>query len=419
VPRFHDKNAVRSGAIVMNTGQRFSKICRQAASAALAVAVVLGMAVVAPGSAQAQTFTLLYTFTNTAQGEQPDASLIQDAAGDLFGTTQYGGINGGFGTVFKLDTTGKETVLLSFAGTPDAEDPYSGLTRDKAGNFYGTTLYGGTQGGFGTVFKLRPSGKEIILHSFAGTPDGEDPRSVLVRDSAGNLYGTTQYGGTGGGYGTVFKLDAKGKLTLLHSFAGTPDGEGPYAGLLRDKAGNLYGTTQYGGAGGGYGTVFKLDAKGKLTLLHSFTGTPDGVNPLAGLLRDAAGNLYGTTKYGGAGGGYGTVFKLSAKGKLTLLHSFAGMPDGVNPYSRLIRDSAGNFYGTTFYGGTVGYGTVFKLDTAGKLTILHSFNGSPDGGNPIGGLILDKAGNLYDTTSGGGDLNCGFSGCGTVFKVAP
>src|SRR5580692_433392 len=273
---------------------------------------------------------------------------------------------GGFGTVFKVNTKGGEVVLRSFAGTPDAEDPYAGLTRDKAGNFYGTTLYGGTQGGFGTVFKLH-AGKETILRSFAGTPDGEDPRSVLVRDAAGNLYGTTQYGGTNGGYGTVFKLNAKGKLTLLYSFAGTPDGDDPYAGLLRDKAGNLYGTTQYGGTNGGYGTVFKLNTKGKLTLLHSF----------------------------------------------------AGMPDGQNPYSRLIRDAAGNFYGTTFYGGTTGYGAVFKLDTGGKLTVLHSFNDAPDGANPIAGLILDKAGNLYGTTSQGGDLNCGFSGCGTVFKVTP
>jgi uncharacterized repeat protein (TIGR03803 family) len=382
-------------------------------------AIVFVLGFVATRSAQAQTFTILYTFMSTADGEQPDAPLIQDAAGNLYGTTQYGGTKGGFGTVFKLDTTGKEHVLLSFAGTPDAEDPYSGLTPDKAGNFYGTTLYGGTQGGFGTVFKLDPGGKGTILHSFAGTPDGEDPRSVLVRDASGNLYGTTQYGGTNGGYGTVFKLDAKGKVTLLHSFSGTPDGEDPYAGLLRDKAGNFYGTTMFGGTGGGFGTVFKLDAKGKVTLLHSFAGTPDGVNPLSGLLRDGVGNLYGTTKYGGTNGGFGTVFKLSSKGNVTLLHSFAGTPDGENPYSRLIRDAAGNLYGTTFYGGTSGYGTVFKLDPAGKLTILHSFNDSPDGAHPIAGLILDKAGNLYGTTSDGGDLNCGFSGCGTVFKVTP
>jgi len=404
---------------VTNIAKLISRICVQAAGAALAAAIVIVPVLIAPGLAQAQTFTVLYTFTSTADGEQPDAPLTQDAAGNLYGTTQYGGTRGGFGTVFKLDTTGKEHVLRSFAGTPDAEDPYSGLIRDKAGNFYGTTLYGGTQGGFGTVFKLHPGGKETILHSFAGTPDGEDPRSVLVRDGAGNLYGMTQYGGTNGGYGTVFKLDAKGKVTLLHSFSGTPDGEDPYAGLLRDRAGNLYGTTMFGGTGGGFGTVFRLDANGKLTLLHSFAGTPDGVNPLAGLLRDGAGNLYGTTEYGGTNGGYGTVFKVNAKGKLTLLHSFAGTPDGQNPYSRLIRDSTGNLYGTTFYGGTSGYGSVFKLDPAGKLTILHSFNDSPDGAHPIAGLILDKAGNLYGTTSDGGDLNCGFSGCGTVFKVTP
>jgi uncharacterized repeat protein (TIGR03803 family) len=382
---------------------------------ALAVTFAFFPKLVAAQSAQTPAFTVLYTFT-TADGEQPDASLIQDAAGNLYGTTQYGGTEGGFGTVFKLNTKGKETVLRSFAGTPDAEDPYSGLTRDKAGNLYGTTLYGGSEGGYGTVFKVSSSGKETLLYSFAGTPDGADPRSVLVLDSAGDLYGTTQYGGTAGGYGTVFKLDAKEKVTLLHSFAGTPDGENPYAGLLRDAAGNLYGTTEYGGTGGGYGTVFKLTGKGKLTLLYSFTGTPDGSNPLAGLLRDAAGNLYGTTQYGGTAGGYGTVFKLDAKGKLSLLHSFAGMPDGENPHSRLISDSAGNLYGTTYYGGAYGYGTVFKLDPAGKLTMLHSFDNSPDGSNPIGGLILDKKGNLYGTTSDGGDPTCG---CGTVFKVTP
>jgi len=245
----------------MNTARYFLRGRVRGSEGALVAVIVFLSVIVVPGSARAQTFTVLYTFTSTADGEQPDASLSQDAAGNLYGTTQYGGTKGGYGTVFKLDTAGKETVLRSFAGTPDAEDPYSGLTLDKAGNFYGTTLYGGTGGGFGTVFKVH-AGKETLLHSFAGTPDGEDPRSVLVRDGAGNLYGTTQYGGTNGGFGTVFKLDAKGKLTLLHSFAGTPDGEDPYAGLLRDKAGNLYGTTQYGGSGGGFGTVFKLDTSG-------------------------------------------------------------------------------------------------------------------------------------------------------------
>jgi uncharacterized repeat protein (TIGR03803 family) len=404
---------------VTNKIQQFLPARIRAATAAMGLALMLVLAGIATESAQAQTFTVLYTFTNTVNGEQPDASLILDPAGNLYGTTQNGGTKGGFGTVFKLNSAGEESVHLSFSGTPDAEDPYAGLVRDRAGNFYGTTIYGGTGGGFGAVFKLDTTGKETILYSFAGTPDGEDPRCTLVLGATGSFYGTTQYGGTNGGFGTVFRLDAQGKLTLLHSFAGTPDGENPLAGLVRDAAGNLYGTTQYGGTNGGFGTVFKLDAKGDLTLLHSFAGTPDGENPLAGLTRDAVGNLYGTTHYGGTNGGFGTVFKLDATDNLTLLHSFAGTPDGENPYSSLVRDAAGNLYGTTFFGGDFGNGTVFKLDPTGTLIVLHSFNASPDGANPIGGLTLDKTGNLYGTTSDGGDLNCGFFGCGTVFKVTP
>jgi uncharacterized repeat protein (TIGR03803 family) len=390
----------------------------QAARVALVLAIVLVRALVVPGPAQAQTFTVLHTFTNAADGATPIAGLTLDKVGNLYGTTLYGGIAGGFGTVFKLDIRGKLTLLHSFAGTPDGEDPQSGLLRDTAGNLYGTTQYGGTNGGYGTVFKLTAKGKLTLLHSFAGIPEGENPYSRLIRDLAGNFYGTTSDGGTLG-YGTVFKLDTAGKMTVLHSFKNSPDGAHPIAGLILDKAGNLYGTTLHGGTSGVFGSVFKLDAKGKLTLLHSFTGTPDGEDPQSGLLRDAAGNLYGTTQFGGINGGFGTVFKLNAKGKLSLLHSFGAKPDGQNPFSGLIRDSAGNFYGTTFYGGAYGYGTVFKLDTAGKLTVLHSFNNSPDGSTPIAGLVMDKTGNLYGTTVGGGDLSCGFGGCGTVFKLTP
>jgi uncharacterized repeat protein (TIGR03803 family) len=155
-------------------------------------------------------------------------------------------------------------------------------------------------------------------------------------------------------------------------------------------------------------------------LLHSFAGTPDGENPYAGLAFDSAGNGYGTTKYGGTAGGYGTVFKIDRMGRFTLRHSFAGTPDGENPLSGVVVDPAGNIYGTTYYGGTAGgYGTVFEIDTTGQLTILHSFSGTSDGANPLGGLTLDSAGNLYGTTSGGGDLSCGFEGCGVVFKLTP
>ncbi len=370
-------------------------------------------------AAYPQTFTVLYTFTNTDQGWQLDSGLIGDASGNLYGTSQYGGIAGGFGTVFKLDTSDNESVLYSFSGTPDAEDPFAGLARDAAGNLYGATLYGGTQGGFGTLFKLSPGGQLTLLHSFASNPDGADPYGALIGDRQGNVYGTTRFGGNAGGYGTVFKLDPGRNLTLLHSFAGTPDGEDPEAGLIRDTGDNLYGTTVYGGTAGGYGTVFKLSSAGSLTLLHSFSGTPDGENPYAGLVVDSAGNGYGTTKYGGAAGGFGTVFKISRTGTFTLLHSFAGNPDGVNPVAPVVIDPQGNVYGTTYFGGTMGYGTIYKIDTTGQLTVLHSFNYAPDGGNPMGGLIRDSAGNLYGTTSEGGDLNCGFSGCGTIFKLTP
>jgi uncharacterized repeat protein (TIGR03803 family) len=402
---------------MQSTVRHQRRISRMPLLFALAGAVVLMSAAIP--SAQAQTFTVLYTFTDTTQGWQPDAAPILDVAGNLYGTTQYGGTAGGFGTVFKLDTKGNEEVLYSFAGEPDGEDPVAGLLRDRSGNLYGTTIYGGTAGGYGTAFELTPSGKLILLHSFASNPDGADPYSNLVGDPNGNGYGTTRYGGAAGGYGTIFKVGAGRAETVLYSFAGTPDGEDPQASLVRDSAGNLYGTTIYGGTAGGYGTVFKLDKAGKLTLLHSFAGTPDGENPYAGLVADSAGNGYGTTKYGGTAGGYGTVFKIDRTGKFSLLHSFAGTPDGENPLAGVVLDPAGNIYGTTYYGGSFGYGTVFEIDTAGKFTVLHSFNNAPDGANPMGGLTRDAAGTLYGTTSDGGDLSCGFSGCGTVFEVTP
>jgi len=258
-----------------------------------------------------------------------------------------------------------------------------------------------------------------LLHSFASNPDGADPYGTLVGDGEGNGYGTTRFGGAAGGYGTVFKLGRNGAFSLLHSFSGTPDGEDPEAGLIIDRAGNLSGTTVYGGNAGGFGAVFSCSKDGTLTLLHSFAGTPDGENPYAGLATDSAGNGYGTTKYGGTAGGYGTVFKIDRFGNFSLLHSFAGDPDGVNPMGPVVVDARGNIYGTTYYGGVNGYGSVFRIDSTGNFTILHSFNSSPDGAYPTGALILDSAGNLYGTASQGGDENCGFFGCGTVFKITP
>jgi uncharacterized repeat protein (TIGR03803 family) len=228
----------------------------------------------------------------------------------------------------------------------------------------------------------------------------------LIRDAAGNLYGTTRSGGDffGCNCGVVFKLSPTGQETVLHAFAGPPtDGGAPFSGLIGDAAGNLYGTTSEGGAYGS-GTIFKVDRTGK-EAVHSFTGGRDGTNPAAGLIRDAVGCLYGATTRGGVYGA-GTLFKVD-RGKLTVLYSFTGGTDGANPNGSLIQDRAGNLYGSTASGGLSSVGNIFKLDSAGKLTVLYSFTGGPDGANPNGGLIRDRAGNLYGTTVFGGVSNTG------------
>jgi uncharacterized repeat protein (TIGR03803 family) len=405
---------------------RISRIGRRAARAALALAVVLAPAIVATPSASAQSFSVIYSFTGGSDGANPSAGLIQDAAGNFYGTTYYGpGYgNGDTGVVFKLDTNGKETALHAFTGIPDGANPTAGLVGDAAGNLYGTTLFGGVAApacfyrdwGCGVVFKLDPTGKETVLHRFTGGADGALPHAGLVRDQAGNLYGTTTLGGDSNS-GVVFKLDPTGKLTVLHSFTGVADGLNPFAGLIRDAAGNLYGTTQWGGDvttcnSLGCGTVFMLDPTGNETVLYRFRGGGDGESPFAGLVRDRAGNFYGTTVGGGASN-HGTVFQLDNTGKETVLYSFAGpiKRDGALPEAGVVRDATGNLYGTTFRGGGGTYGTVFKVDTSGKETVLHQFTGGADGAYPSG-LIRDRAGNLYGTTYGS-------SNNGTVFKITP
>ncbi len=383
-------------------------------------------AVFATGSAQAQAYTerVLYSFQGGAGGAFPFAGLVRDAQGNLYGTTYGGGdptCISGCGIVFKVDTTGKETVLHTFS-SPDGQHPYAGLVQDAQGILYGTTGYGGASGS-GTVFKVDTTGEETVLYSFTDRADGGFPVADLVLDAQGNLYGTTGYGGASG-WGTVFKVDTTGKETVLYSFTIGADGSSPDAGLVRDAQGNLYGTTPTGGDLAclyGCGTVFKVDTTGKETVLYSFTGKQalgDGANPSADLVPDAQGNLYGTTSSRGAYL-YGTVFKVDTTGKETVLYSFIGTEgDGANPVARLVQDTQGNLYGTTYGGGAHQHGTVFKLDTTGKETVLYSFTGGADGGSPESGLVLDAQGNLYGTTSGGGDLACDAPyGCGTVFEL--
>jgi len=351
--------------------------------------------------------TVLHTFAATTMGTHPNAGVIRDSAGNLYGTTATaidlaaGTILGG--VVYKLDTTGKETVLYSLSSA--AETIYSGVFRDSAGDLYGTVSFG-TAGGLGEVFMLNPAGQATVLYSFSGVSDARIPHAPVITDSAGNLYGTTVYYNTGTDTGAVFKLDAAGQETLLHIFTGGADGGDPGC-VIRGADGNLYGAAFSGGASG-LGVVYKLDTAGQQTVLHSFTG-PDGAGPI-GVIRDSAGALYGTT-YNGGTSNIGVVFKLDTAGTLTVLHNFANT-DGRHPNAGVIRDSQGNLYGTTSYGGAANSGVVFKLDKAGNYTILYSFTGGADGFLPNAGVILDAGGNLYGTTTLGGAANMG-----VVFKL--
>jgi uncharacterized repeat protein (TIGR03803 family) len=278
---------------------------------------------------------------------------------------------------------------------------------DSSGDLYGTALFGGSNRD-GTVFELGPANTETVLLNFRKTY-GIFPSAGLIRDSQGNLYGTTSSAGANGD-GTVFKIDSSGAATVFHNFTGT-DGASPLAGLIMDSTGNLYGTTANGGTYNA-GTVFKLDPSGNATVLHGFNPSTDGGYPEAGLIMDSSGSLYGTTAYRGSSANGGTVFKVDPSGNLTVLHIFGGN-DGLNPVAGLIMDSSGNLYGTTAYGGANGAGTVFKIDPSGTETVLHSFNSSVDGGYPYGGLVMDSSGNLYGTAAYGGS-----NGDGTVFKIA-
>jgi uncharacterized repeat protein (TIGR03803 family) len=414
------------------------------------------------GAAWAQTESVLYSFctqANCTDGAYPQAGVVFDQEGNLYGTTLFGGASNckeGCGVVFKLTPKGKYEAHYTFCmktNCTDGAEPSAGLVFDQRGNLYGTTLSGGAYGE-GTVFKLTPKGKETVLYSFcaprgSGCADGKWPSAGVILDQKGNLYGTTVEGGASGdcpysgGCGVVFKLTPKGKETVLYTFCAQTncaDGFGPSGGLIFDQKENLYGTTQSGGAHctqAPYvcGVVFKLTQKGKETVLHSFcaqANCADGALPSAGLIFDQKGNLYGTTSEGGSGtecpyndSGCGGVFKLTPEGKEIVLYSFCAQYnciDGAGPSAGLVFDQKENLYGTAGGGAPRGDGLVFKLTPKGKETVLYSFcwqDNCADGANPYAGLVFDGKGNLYGTTANGGASDC-FYGCGgAVFKLTP
>ena len=376
--------------------------------------------------------------------------MAQDAAGNFYGTTVSGGTGtlctNGCGTVFELSPLAggkwKEKVLYSFTGGSDGKNPYGGVILDSKGDLYGTTVAGGSGGscsgdGCGVVFLLSKSGNhwvETVMYNFTGGKDGFGPGGALVFDSVGNLYGTTPDGGNlhkcnGGGCGVVYQISPiRGggwKQTVLHTFTGGTDGAvGSLGPLLIDKTGNIFGIAELGGDSScDCGTVYKLalvSGQWKFKTLHAFTGLPDAGFPYGGVIEDGKGNLYGSTYFGGASG-QGSVFKLAkSAGKYTesVLYSFTGGSDGGSPTTTLMLDAKGNLYGTTSAGGdSNGDGVVFKLTpkSGGKWgeSTVHRFGNGHDGRNPYYGLVSDKAGHLFGTTAIGG------SGNGVVFQITP
>lgn len=389
------------------------------------------------GSAQAQAFTTLYNFTGGSDGGSPYAAVIEDSSGNLYGTTFNGGDmncpndGAGCGVVYEIDSAGSETVLHAFTDDPDGDHPAAALVQDAEGNLYGTTERGG-EGNDGTktcgiVFALDTAGDEAVLYAFeawgcGGHHHPAQPMGGLLLDSSGNLYGTASACGHGGGsktcLGAVFEVSAGGTYVTLHQFAKKKsDGARPtYGNLVMDNTGSLYGVTLDGGSAD-KGVVYRLAPNGKLTVLYSFRGgTKDGCYPDGTLAVDAAGNFYGTTR-GCGSSNHGMIWRVTKKGKETVLHNFAGgTSDGCSPLAGVVRDPEGDLYGATLYCGANGDGALYELNSGGVLTLLHSFDGS-DGEYPYGGLLLDANGVLYGTTSAGG--GGGEFAAGTVWSYVP
>jgi uncharacterized repeat protein (TIGR03803 family) len=408
-----------------------------------AVLALVFLTLSAAAMAQAK-FAVLHAFGSGSDGRGPWGQLLADKAGNFYGTTIGGGPNN-VGTVFEVSPSGSswtESVLYSFVGNNlNLQGPQSNLVMDTAGNLYGTTFWGGINNG-GTIFELSPvSGggwAETVLFKFQGK-SGISPGGLLLGRN-GALYGTTLWGNT------AYELNppavAGGSWTgkVLFTFDAGSNGNGPFyegAALISDKHGNLYGVTYLGGAYG-EGEVFELSPPATQagawteTILFSFGGyTTDGRVPTGAVVMDAAGNIYGTTVDGGSSNA-GTVFEISPPASQgqpwteTLLHTFTGgTSDGSAPYAGLVMDRVGNLYGVTYSGGTglcqfnfPGCGTVFKVSPTGgstwTTTVLHNFQGSSDGEFPYGGLMINGVGHLFGTTSGGGKY-----GYGTVFEIQP
>jgi len=427
----------------------------------MAICCLLAMLAIRP--APAQTFSVIHAFTGGGDGAYPAAGVTIGGTGTLYGTMAYGGgINGrtcdprqfGCGTAFKMTRNNGGWILsplYKFTGFNDGTTPMAPVVFGPGGLLYGSTILGGNVGvedcnfgGCGVVFTLQPPSfacpsalcnwTEVPIYQFTALTDGFEPMGSLAFDQAGNIYGTTAYGGNLGcdfgepGCGTAFQLTRSGNTwtkTTVHNFGFPPDGALPASGVIIDRSGNLYGTAEAFGPNDN-GIVFELSPSGSgwtETVIYSFEDFNDGGVPRGGLVMDAAGNLYGTASDGGTGRG-GTVFELSPSGggwSFSVLASFSGIRGGGSRGS-LAFDSAGNLYGTTWGDGAFGYGNVFKLTHSGGQWVysdLYDFTNGNDGGAPPAGVTLDSAGNIYGTAGGGAPCSLSQEGCGVVWEITP
>jgi len=387
------------------------------------------------GKALADGFSALHIFQGfPTDGGTPYSDLIADSSGNLYGTTNVGGKNLIYGSVYKIAPDGTETILYSFPPNGNGAFPQGRLLLLN-GDLYGTTV-GGGKTNVGTIFKLAANGTETVLYEFCKElknntcPDGAYPKNGLVSDDAGNLYGVTEYGGSAGG-GVAFKLATDGTFSLLHTFctkSQCSDGAYPYAELTLDASGNVYGTAGIGGGNldqgpdTGCGVVFQITPSGSYKILHAFKGGSEGAFPQGSVVRDAAGNLYGTTTSGGVMDcstlktGCGTIYRLAPDGTIAVLYAFKGGLDGGTPLGQLLRDGSGNLYGTTAGpNDELGFATVFKLSPKGREKALHVFcvndGNCLHGVRPTAGLVL-VGDTFYGTTPIGGA-----PGWGVVFKL--